>query len=221
MKTATIQTPLFSRRALLMGAAATAALGACSTSGELGSHIDEGGFGNPSAHNLLVLTGQLPFAIDLAERFNRDVPTTVFFEFDSARLDGQAQHVLRLQARWIRQFPEVTFRVYGHTDAVGPEGYNQRLGRRRAQAVVAFLARNGVSRRRLEALVSNGENQPLVATQDRERQNRRAVTAVSGFLQDHPHILNGEYAQIVQREFVASAGSTTGVTANTSAAGSL
>ena len=196
-----------SRRSLLMilgGTALTACSGAY-TGAEVGSHVDEGGFGNPTAHNILILTGQLDYAVDLAERFEREVPSTVNFAFDSAQLDSEAQVILRRQAAWIRQFPEVRFRVFGNTDLVGSEAYNRGLGLRRARAVVAFLIRNGVSRSRVEAVVSNGETQPLIPTQNRERQNRRAVTQVSGFVQDHPLILNGEYALIVHREYVQSA----------------
>lgn len=194
-----------SRRALMIGLAA-APLAACGTVGpEAGSVIDEGGFGNPTAHNLLVQTGQLPYVIDLAERFAAEVPNTVTFEFGSASLDGVAQATLRQQANWIRQFPEVTFRVFGHTDLVGSEAYNRALGLRRARAVVAFLVRNGASRSRLEAVVSEGETQPLIPTPERERQNRRAVTEVSGFLQSHPIIMNGQYAAVIHREYVESA----------------
>lgn len=194
-----------SRRALMLGVSSLT-LAACSGGGRIaGSWVDEGGFGNPTAHNVLVHTGQMPFAIDLAQKFAREVPNAVTFEFDSARLDSAAQAVLRQQAHWIRQFPEVTFRVFGHADLVGPDGYNHALGMRRARAVVAFLTRNGVSRSRLEAVVSNGETQPLIQTQDRERQNRRAVTEVSGFLQNHPTVMNGQYALIIHREYVTSA----------------
>ncbi len=194
-----------SRRALLLGVSSVT-LAACSGGGRIvGSTTDEGGFGNPTAHNILVMTGQMPFAIDLAQKFAREVPNSVTFDFDSARLDAAAQAVLRQQARWIRQFPEVTFRVFGHADLVGGDRYNHALGMRRARAVVAFLTRNGVSRSRLEAVVSNGETQPLIQTQDRERQNRRAVTEVSGFLQNHPTVMNGQYALIIQRAYISSA----------------
>lgn len=200
-----------SRRALMLGLAGaglSTGLTACSgafSAPEVGSNLDEGGFGNPSAHNLLVQTGQLPFAVNLAERFVAEVPTTINFEFDSARLDATAQGILLRQAGWIRHFPEVTFRVYGHTDLVGSAAYNHSLGLRRARAVVAFLARNGVGRNRLEALVSLGQTQPAVQTAERERQNRRTVTEVSGFLQNHPMVLNGQYAAIIHREYVESA----------------
>lgn len=196
-----------SRRALMLGFTGVG-LSACAgayQAPEVGADLDEGGFGNPTAHNLLVHTGQLPFVVNLADRFVAEVPTTITFEFDSARLDTQAQGILLRQAAWIRHFPEVTFRVFGHADLVGSAAYNQALGLRRARAVVTFLTRHGVSRSRLEALVSHGATQPAVQTADRERQNRRTVTEVSGFLQSHPMVLNGQYAAIIHRAYVESA----------------
>jgi peptidoglycan-associated lipoprotein len=195
---------ILSRRTLMLGLAA-AGLTACDSSRELGAEIDEGGFGEPTAYNREILTGQRPVLISLAERFAAEVPTTVNFAFDSARLDSEAQAILRRQAGWIRQFPEVRFSVFGHTDLVGTAEYNRRLGLRRAQAVVNFLVHSGVSRSRLEALVSEGDTRPLIQTQSRERQNRRTETQVSGFMQRHPTVMNGQYAAIIHREFVASA----------------
>ncbi|WP_442954447.1 OmpA family protein [Pararhodobacter sp.] len=195
---------LISRRFLLLGLGCTALVG-CENMGEVGAQLDEGGFGNPTAHNTLVQTGQMPFVINLAERFAAEVTTTVNFAFDSATLDAGAQAVLRRQATWIRQFPEVTFRVFGHTDLVGSAAYNHQLGLRRARAVVDYLVHSGISRNRLEALVSYGDTQPLIFTQARERQNRRTVTEVSGFMQRHPTVLNGQYARIIHREYVESA----------------
>ncbi|MEL6914134.1 MAG: OmpA family protein [Pseudomonadota bacterium] len=172
---------------------------------EAGSRLDEGGFGNPTVSNMLVMTGQRSAAVDLGARFAASVPTTINFAFDSAALDATAQAVLTEQAAFIRQFPEVRFRVFGHTDAVGSEAYNKRLGLARANAAVRFLAQQGINRSRLEAVVSFGETQPLVASADRERRNRRTVTEVSGFVQTHPTVMQGKYAEIVFREFVNSA----------------
>jgi len=172
---------------------------------EAGSEIDEGAFGNPTMNNMLIQTGQKSYAIDLSNRFASDVPATVNFAFNSAQLDGTAQAALRKQALWIHQFPEVRFRVYGHTDLVGGNAYNKRLGLRRARAVVSFLASQGISRKRLEAVASFGETQPLVVTTGQERRNRRTVTEVSGFVQNHPLVLNGKYAQIIFRDYVESA----------------
>lgn len=198
---------LINRRAILAGAGC-ALLAACDTTAmrrEAGSDADEGGFGNPTAHNRDVLTGRIDYGAILAQRFAAQVPTTVHFDFDSIALDAAAQEALLRQAVWIRQFPELRFSVYGHTDLVGTERYNHALGRRRAQAVVTFLTRNGVSRDRLQALVSRGQREPLILTREPERQNRRAVTQVSGFVRRHPTVMNGQYARIIQREYVESA----------------
>src|SRR5690606_9769465 len=124
--------------------------------------------------------------------------------FDSAVLDAEAQAILARQAHWIRQFPEVRFRVYGHTDLVGSPQYNYNLGLRRARAVVDFLVRSGVGRARLEALVSHGETRPVIPTPEPERRNRRTVTEVSGFVRRHPTVMDGKYARIVYREYVES-----------------
>jgi hypothetical protein len=70
----------------------------------------------------------------------------------------------------------------------------------------------GISRSRLEAVASFGETQPLVVTQGRERRNRRTVTEVTGFVSSHPHVMDGKYAQVVYREYVASAVPETDVT---------
>lgn len=193
-----------SRRAFLLGISGLA-LAACNPdrfTSEAGADLDEGGFGNPTANNILIHTGQRPYVINLAERFAREVPDTVTFAFDSAVLDAQARQTLLQQANWIRQFPEVRFRVFGHADLVGSSAYNRQLGLRRARAVVNFLVSNGVSRSRLDAVISQGDTQPLIQTNDRERRNRRAVTEVAGFMQRHPTVMNGQYGNIVFRQYV-------------------
>ncbi|NYS25680.1 OmpA family protein [Rhodobacteraceae bacterium 2376] len=196
------------RRLFLTGASA-AALAACAgpdgMEREAGIEIDEGGFGNPTMRNQQVQSGQIDYTRALAERFAREVPSMVNFAFDSATLDAEARAILRRQAHWIRQFPEVRFRVYGHTDLVGSAAYNHRLGMRRANAVVNYLVQNGVGRDRLAGVVSHGQTRPLVATQAPERANRRTVTEVSGFVGRHPTVMDGRYAQVVHREYVGSA----------------
>ena len=187
----------------LMAAASALALAACGQ--QAGSGLDEGNFGNPTMNNTLVMTGQRSYVVNLNERFSAEVPSQVNFAFDSTALTPEARRVLDEQAGWIRQFPEVSFRVYGHTDLVGSEAYNKALGLRRAQAVVGYLTSRGISRNRLEAVVSYGETQPLVVTTDPEMRNRRTVTEVSGFVGRHPTVMNGKYAQIIFREYVRSA----------------
>jgi hypothetical protein len=100
----------------------------------------------------------------------------VTFDFDSDALDPEARETLNAQAGWIIGHPSVRLRVYGHADRSGDAGYNTELGLRRAQRVVAYLISRGVDAARLEAVVSLGEDLPLVDTTAPLRTNRRAIT---------------------------------------------
>ena len=192
----------------ILASVALLALASCTTTtfnSELGSEVDEGNFGNATMNNTMLMTGQLEATQALASRFANEVPSTITFAFNSAELTETARATLRSQAKWIRQFPEVRFRVYGHTDLVGSNAYNKALGLRRAKAAVAYLASQGIGGARLEAVASFGKTQPVVQTNGPEERNRRTVTEVSGFVGSHPMVLNGKYAAIIFREYVLSA----------------
>ncbi len=171
-----------------------------------GREVDEGNFGDPTYNNMVAQSAyrdQNGLLLDLSHKFEKDVPTMIHFDFGSARLDATSRAILSKQAAWIRQFPEIKFRVYGHTDLVGTAAYNKRLGMRRAQRVVSYLVAHGISRHRLEAVVSYGETQPLVVTEGRERRNRRTVTQVNGFSRGYVGDgLDGKYARLLYRKYV-------------------
>ncbi|MEO0622423.1 MAG: OmpA family protein [Pseudomonadota bacterium] len=124
------------------------------------------------------------FLTDLGRVFAAETQDTITFAFNSARLDNTARAALRGQAKWLRDNPEVRMAIEGHTDAVGTESYNDRLGLRRAQAAVRYLVSRGISRSRLDAIESRGERELLVETEERERQNRRATTRIAGFVRN-------------------------------------
>lgn len=118
----------------------------------------------------------------LSRKFRAETPYIVNFDFDLDGLDAEATAKLDIQAAWILEHSNVKFRVYGHADKVGSLAYNMDLGLRRAQRVVDYLISKGIDESRLEAMVSFGEEAPLVATENRERANRRALTDVIGFV---------------------------------------
>jgi outer membrane protein OmpA-like peptidoglycan-associated protein len=190
----------------LLAASSTLALVACAGfNQEAGAQLDEGAFGNPTMNNTLIMMGDAEVTLALNSRFQAEVPTMINFDFNSDVLDAEAQAILRQQADWIRQFPEVRFRVYGHTDLVGSAAYNQALGLRRAQAAVRFIESQGISRSRLEAVTSFGKTRPLVNTTAPNRENRRTVTEVSGPVRGKSGPLDGKYAQLIYRDYVQSA----------------
>jgi len=195
----------------LVTTAALMTLGACSPQSAIsfyspaGATLDDGSFGNSTVNNIQVMTGARNLAVSLSRKFAAEVPSTVNFAFNSAALDADAQAALRLQAAWIKEYSLAKFRVYGHTDKVGSDSYNKALGLRRARTVVNFLVAQGISRDRLEAVVSYGETQPLIVTEGRERRNRRTVTEVSGFLKPREQLLDGKYALFEYDEYIRSA----------------
>ncbi len=133
-------------RRFVIGGLGLTALSACTGTQynrPAGSEIDEGAFGDSTMQNMLVMNGEAPALSHLGTRFAAEVPTTINFAFNSSALDATARAVLDQQAAFIRTFPEVRFSVYGHTDKVGSDGYNKRLGLARAKAAVAYLASRG------------------------------------------------------------------------------
>jgi outer membrane protein OmpA-like peptidoglycan-associated protein len=98
------------------------------------------------------------------------------FELNSHTLT--AEHKRRLLAlakrlkQLLREHQFGTVEVTGHTDATGDEGFNDRLGQDRADAVAAFLRGAGVPAMALLA-ESAGESALRVPTDRREPRNRR------------------------------------------------
>lgn len=102
-----------------------------------------------------------------------------FFDFDRAELraEGRAQ-LQELVAKLQRYNVEVVI-VVGHTDSVGSDAYNMKLGNRRAQAVKNFLIAQGLERSRIYT-ESKGEKQPVADNRTREgrAKNRRVEIEV-------------------------------------------
>ena len=86
----------------------------------------------------------------------------VQFQLDSAALTPTARQDLDQVAVAFNgpQLAASSLILEGHTDATGDAGYNLRLSRRRAEAVVAYLVSRGVAWQRLSA-VGYGESRPL------------------------------------------------------------
>ncbi len=181
-------------------------LGACARPAGGGDRVSEFGV-SPELNLSRQIAYKTPddFLTDLGRVFAAETQDTVTFAFNSARLDATARRALDGQARWLRENTEVRMTIEGHTDAVGGESYNQRLGLRRARAALNHLVRRGVSRSRLEAVESFGESQLVVDTQERERRNRRAVTRVSGFVRNFVgEGMNGQLASRIYNDYKSS-----------------
>ncbi len=98
-------------------------------------------------------------------RRNQEVLTAtfksdVYFGFDSATLLPGGQQEMDRVARVLNQYYQTTIRIEGHTDASGPEEYNLKLSKRRAQAVADALVQRNVHPDRITT-VGFGESQPI------------------------------------------------------------
>ena len=103
---------------------------------------------------------------------------SVLFETDRAALKAGAQQNLQSLVTFLRDNPERTVIIEGHTDATGPEAYNLTLSQQRADAVQDFLVQNGIDPSRVIAR-GRGEAYPI-ASNDTEagRQENRRVEIV-------------------------------------------
>lgn len=171
----------------LIAVLAAAGLAGCADRtllGEAGALPNHAGFGDANANNAMIQSAEYQrgdYIARVAASFAAEVTDTVNFAFDRADLNATARAALDGQAAWLMANPTVRVRISGHTDLVGGEGYNDRLGLRRARAAARYLLRKGVSRSRIDMVETRGEREPVVATEAREVRNRRTVTEVAGF----------------------------------------
>jgi len=109
--------------------------------------------------------------------FKKEAPIVlegVNFEFNSAELTAGAKEVLMKVVRTLKDYPEMTLLIKGHTDNIGSDAYNLKLSQRRAASVRQFLIDNGIAPSRLES-VGYGETQPIATndTPEGRAKNRR------------------------------------------------
>jgi len=103
----------------------------------------------------------------------------VNFDFDKSNIRADAAPVLDEAASILKENSSVRVSVEGHTDSVGTDAYNQALSLRRANAVKAYLVKQGVSADRLQVR-GLGESTPVASndTNDGRAQNRRVELKV-------------------------------------------
>lgn len=98
----------------------------------------------------------------------------IYFEFDSAVIDGRFQPILDVHAAYLKANPGFKVILQGHADERGSREYNLALGQRRAESVRQAMTLLGVPDGQMEA-VSLGEEKPAVEGHDESawKMNRR------------------------------------------------
>ncbi|MDH1261420.1 MULTISPECIES: OmpA family protein [unclassified Pseudomonas] len=108
------------------------------------------------------------------------VELDVKFDFDKAQVKEESYGDIKSLADFMKQYPQTTTTVEGHTDSVGTDAYNQKLSERRANAVRDVLVNQyGVEGDRVNA-AGYGESRPVAdnATDSGRAVNRRVEAEV-------------------------------------------
>ncbi len=115
---------------------------------------------------------------DIANALQRDgrviISGGILFQTDSAKLTPNAESVASRIATVMMQNPNMQVAVVGYTDSTGDFNYNLKLSKRRADAIVNQMVKDGIAPNRL-AGVGVGELNPIATndTVEGRAQNRR------------------------------------------------
>lgn len=104
----------------------------------------------------------------------------VLFAVDEATLQPGALPDLTRIAEFLRENPERTVLVEGHTDSTGAAAYNLQLSEARASAVESVLIRDGVSPERIRTR-GLGQSVPIASNDNAagRQQNRRVEIVIA------------------------------------------
>ncbi|MEM6764127.1 MAG: OmpA family protein, partial [Bacteroidota bacterium] len=104
---------------------------------------------------------------------------TVFFGFDQYTIRAEYEERLDTIISALEDYPNYYIEVFGHTDSIGTEAYNQSLSELRAKEVVEILVGKGLVKDRIE-MKGFGTDKPAApnTTFAGRSKNRRADLAV-------------------------------------------
>lgn len=103
----------------------------------------------------------------------------ILFSTNSSELRQTAKENIESLAKVLNKYPDTNILIEGDTDNEGTEEYNQKLSKRRAQAVSDYAKGFNVAGSRIST-VGHGESQPIASndTAEGRQQNRRVEVAI-------------------------------------------
>ncbi len=99
----------------------------------------------------------------------------VNFDFDKYTIRDADKAELEKAVKFTKKYPNNKIEIDGYTDSIGAEKYNQKLSKRRAEAVKKYLVEKGGCSASNITAVGHGETRPVASNKTREgrAQNRR------------------------------------------------
>ncbi|MBF0559934.1 MAG: OmpA family protein [Nitrospirae bacterium] len=86
----------------------------------------------------------------------------VHFDFDKSTLTKEAQEILKMNIRILKEHPKTKVLIEGYTSASGTEEYNQKLSERRANAVKAYIVAEGIVTPDRLSEIGYGKTRPVM-----------------------------------------------------------
>lgn len=110
---------------------------------------------------------------------NTAVLQNIYFDFGTSQLQDESLPTMNAIKNLLDANPTLRIEIAGHTDNVGAEEVNIQVGMDRAEAVLKWLTKNGISKKRLTAK-SFGSSKPLASNDDEKdgRELNRRIEVV-------------------------------------------
>ncbi len=111
----------------------------------------------------------------------------ILFAFDSYALTPEGKKTLDDLVKVLQENNNTSLKLIGHTDAIGPESYNNKLSEKRALAAMKYLISKGIQAQRLSA-VGMGESKFIAINKNSDgtdnpggrKYNRRVEFEITG-----------------------------------------
>lgn len=99
---------------------------------------------------------------------------SVYFDPAQSELKDEYKNYLKKVIQVVNGHTDLRLKVVGHTDWDGSDSYNEKLSRQRAETIILYLEKNGLSRDRIE-FEYQGEKKPIQSneTSEGKKRNRR------------------------------------------------
>lgn len=108
----------------------------------------------------------------------------IYYDFDRSDIRSDAKPELNNLVTFLNAYPESKIRLTSHTDARGKKDYNNRLSKRRAEAVILYLIEKGIDKNRLkgkgmgEQVMINDCYDGVECSEEMHQENRRTEFTV-------------------------------------------